>query len=68
MTARQMVPPSPARSRLSAGVLVARLAQRRSSDQQLRRRQLLEAGPDAYVAHLVRRAEDLARKIAEARQ
>lgn len=67
MTARQMVPRSSARSRLSAGVLVARLAQRRNTDRQLRRRQLLEHGPEAYAAHLLRRAEDLARRIAEAR-
>lgn len=68
MTAPLIVPRSSARSRLHAGVLVARLSQRRNSDQQARRRQLLEHGPEAFAAQLTRRAEDLQRKIAEARQ
>ena len=68
MTAPQMVPPSSARSRMSAGTLVARLGQRRNTERQARRHQLLERDPQAFAAQLMRRAEALARKIDEVRR
>ena len=68
MTTHRTVAPRSARGRIRSGALVARLGAQRQSEHDARARRLaIGAHDEDLAAHLRRRLEDLAGRIAEAR-